>query len=382
MHSLTRLSAVGLLAAMATASLAQDKTPAPAPAQPATPTAPAAAPAPKPEPTLKVGMAAPEFKVEKFIKGTPFTGFEKGKVYVVEFWATWCGPCIASMPHLSELQHEYGPKGLTICGINIWEDKEYNDGTYPKAAKFVEKKGDGMGYTVAYDGPSKFMDETWMKAAGRNGIPSAFIVDQTGTIAWMGHPMRMDMVLDEIFKGTWDITSGPAKIDAAAKAFTDAGAKYKEGLEAGDTAWAAAMKQYPVMGKTQNSAQFRALMAAKHYTQAYALGNQLVENARKAKNPMGAMEVFNAMESTRERPDVIDNALLIKAAQLNFDLSDPTEYGPHVTMARAYYATGDFAKGKAAADKALELAPEETRTRLAEWLKQIEDKAKAQKDPG
>ncbi|CAG1007690.1 Thiol:disulfide interchange protein TlpA [Phycisphaerales bacterium] len=379
---LTRFSAVAILAACASASLAQDKAPAPAPAQPATPTAPAAAPAPKPEPTLKVGMAAPEFKVEKFIKGTPFTGFEKGKVYVVEFWATWCGPCIASMPHLSELQHEYGPKGLTICGVNIWEDKEYNADTFTKASKFVEKKGDGMGYTVAYDGTSKFMDENWMKAAGRNGIPSAFVIDQTGTIAWIGHPMRMDMVLDEVFKGTWDITTGPAKIESATKAFTDAAAKYKDSLETGDTAWSAAMKQYPIMGRTQNSAQFRALLGGKHYTQAYALGNQLVENARKARNAMGAMEVFNALESPREKPEVVDTALLLKAAQVNFDLSDPAEYGTHVTMARAYFAAGDFDKAHAASQKALELAPADIRPRVEDWLKQIEEKAKTQKDPG
>ena len=69
----------------------------------------------KPGVTLKVGDAAPELKATKWLQGDEVKSFEKDKVYVVEFWATWCGPCIVMMPHLSELQQEYksivGPSG-------------------------------------------------------------------------------------------------------------------------------------------------------------------------------------------------------------------------------------------------------------------------------
>jgi thiol-disulfide isomerase/thioredoxin len=53
---------------------------------------------------VKVGDPAPPLKVEKFLKGDPVKAFKPGHVYVVEFWATWCRPCVASMPHLTELQ--------------------------------------------------------------------------------------------------------------------------------------------------------------------------------------------------------------------------------------------------------------------------------------
>src|SRR5262245_37959460 len=72
--------------------------------------------APK-KPTLVIGSPAPALQAEKWVKGAPVASFEKGKTYVVEFWATWCGPCIASMPHLSALSRQYKDKGVTIVGM-------------------------------------------------------------------------------------------------------------------------------------------------------------------------------------------------------------------------------------------------------------------------
>ncbi|WP_437918099.1 TlpA family protein disulfide reductase [Sphingobacterium sp. LRF_L2] len=50
-----------------------------------------------------VGDPAPPIRYSKWLKGTPVENYEKGHIYVIECWATWCGPCIAAMPHLSEL---------------------------------------------------------------------------------------------------------------------------------------------------------------------------------------------------------------------------------------------------------------------------------------
>src|SRR6185369_14588332 len=146
---------IALILMLSGTALAQDK-------QPETPAAkPAAKPETKTEKTdkksetLKVGDKAPAFSVEKWVKGDSITGFEKGKVFVVEFWATWCGPCIAQFPHLSELQSEYKGKGLTVIGTNIWEDAHgdaYDDKTFDTVKKFVGEQGDRMSYNVAYDG--------------------------------------------------------------------------------------------------------------------------------------------------------------------------------------------------------------------------------------
>src|SRR5262245_34659074 len=72
---------------------------------------------PKPSVTLKGGDPAPVLKVSKWLQGAEVKKFEPGKVYVIEFWATWCGPCINVMPHLSRLQAQYESKGVTIIGL-------------------------------------------------------------------------------------------------------------------------------------------------------------------------------------------------------------------------------------------------------------------------
>jgi thiol-disulfide isomerase/thioredoxin len=64
-----------------------------------------------------IGSDAPKPVIEKFVRGTEPAWNQPGKTYVVEFWATWCGPCRASMPHISELQEKYGDK-LVVVGIS------------------------------------------------------------------------------------------------------------------------------------------------------------------------------------------------------------------------------------------------------------------------
>ena len=152
--------------------------------------------------TLQAGDAAPALKSGKWLKGEPVTALEAGKVYIVEFWASWCGPCRAAIPHLSKLQEQFKDKGLIVIGQNCWERSAKD------AADLVTEMGDKMNYRVVMDDttsdPKGAMAKTWMEAAGRNGIPSSFVVDKTGKIAWIGHPMGLDKVLPKVLDGTFD----------------------------------------------------------------------------------------------------------------------------------------------------------------------------------
>ncbi len=143
----------------------------------------------------------------KWVKGEPVTGFEKGKVYVVDFWATWCGPCKQAIPHLTKLAQENKGK-VEVIGVSISESQTDNTDTayIEKVQKFVDKMGDTMDYRVAVDTPDKVMHDTWFKPTATGGIPTAYIIDQNGMVVWtgIGSPPDVERIVGQVLAGTFD----------------------------------------------------------------------------------------------------------------------------------------------------------------------------------
>lgn len=185
-------------------------------AQQAAPTAPS-----KPQGVAIETTAVPELSLKpgspvklealasaKWVQGEAPKEFEAGKVYMFECWATWCGPCIAAIPHVNELHKKYHEKGLRVFGINVWEDG------FDKVADFVKKKGDGMSYPVAYTGRGSDFEKQWLSAAGVKGIPHAFIV-RDGKLVLKTHPSQLtDSVIESLLAGEEEAKKAVEQINA------------------------------------------------------------------------------------------------------------------------------------------------------------------------
>jgi thiol-disulfide isomerase/thioredoxin len=172
--------------------------------------------------SLMAGDPAPPLAVQSWVQGEPVTAFERGQVYVVDFWATWCGPCKESMPALSALQRELGDR-VTIVGVDTWD---YAD----RVAPFVQSMGDRLSYRIAIDRQPappegegnipmfvKANGESsigWLSASGwaDEGIPAIFVIDGRGRVAWIGSEVdSLRAVLDQVLDGRWDLAGYSAR---------------------------------------------------------------------------------------------------------------------------------------------------------------------------
>lgn len=293
------------------------------------------------EPSLKIGDPAPKLAVSKWVKGEPVEAFEKGTIYVVECWATWCGPCIASIPEVSKMNTEFKDKGVTIIGMNVWERN------VPSVEPFVKKMGDKMNYRVAMDDGNKTA-QTWLMAAGMTGIPCAFIVGKDGKIAWIGHPVAMRAVIEKVIAGNYD-----AKKEAEiALKREEIEQRLMKANEAGnfDKMMAIADEMVavdPSMAGPVGVMKFKILFhEKKDYTAAYAMARKLSENELKE----NAQSLNDVSWTILDTPGVAkrDVDLAMQIAQQADKLQMHTDPAILDTLARAHYEKGLL-------DKALEI---------------------------
>ncbi len=325
---------------------------------------------------LTIGSKAPKLEVKKFIKGDEVKNFEKGKIYVVELWATWCGPCLKTIPHLTDLQKKH--KDVTIIGVAIMEEDQ------TVVPEFVEELGKKMNYRVAIDLVPEDGDPTdgkvvtnWMKPSEQEGIPTAFIINGEGKIAWIGHPGEMEEPLEKIVDGTWDLAAATEKMAEARAAQREARAMqkkvaatygklqqlFRQFTEDGDakellTALDTATEELPVKADDLQLVRFQVLSLAKdHADDAVALGNKIVESEQGKDFQLLNGIAWIIVDPSREtKADAKLLKFALKIATKADKLAEEEDPAIADTLAKAYFDNGELANAVKTQERVIELA--------------------------
>lgn len=315
---------------------------------------------------LALGDAAPALPPVTWRLGEPIKQWEAGTVYVLDFWATWCKPCIAAMPHMIDLQREYESKNVRVLGLAIWPNPNQKP-TDEFVTTWKTKDGKSLNYAIADDIDGK-VSEAFMESMNRNGIPTVMIIDQKGRLAWVGHPMSgMDEALSAIVAGTYNIDAEIASFKKAAEIEEKSQAlmmefqtaqmagDWNKVIEASDKLIALDKEQFAQAGIYK---YMLTLTKVGDKTKAAAIGRELASGIFAEQAPLLNTLAFLIVDS----PEIKDEDRDIELAFEAVNKANEIEKGerPEVldTLAKVYFSKKDFAKAIETQEKAISLVTE------------------------
>jgi len=292
---------------------------------------------------LMVGDKAPKLQVGKWIQGEPVQAFDTNHIYIIEFWATWCGPCVQSIPHLNALWQTFKDEHVIVIGQDVWDSDD-------AVAPFVKKMGTNMTYRVALDDksqdPDGFMNSNWWKRkVDDHGIPTAFIINQDGIVAWIGHPMALkEQVLNDVVSGHYDLAKATVEYKKAWEENKKSQALQKELFSAMDNKkWDDAESAlnkiteiYPE-SKGLTALRLKVLLGQKKFDQAYQFADSF--SAANSTNEVWQNELAWEI-ATSEVPDERCLGLAQRLAERGVQLTNGKNAGVLDTLARVQFMLG------------------------------------------
>jgi thiol-disulfide isomerase/thioredoxin len=321
---------------------------------------------------LTIGDPAPKLQVGKWIQGEPVEHFDASHVYIVEFWATWCGPCVASIPHLNDLAQKFKDKGVIVIGQDVWDQ----DDAVPA---FVKKMGDKMTYRVALDDKRQdtegFMAAHWWKRkVDQHGIPNAFVINKAGRIAWIGHPNGLnEKLIEDILADKFDLAKFAAEYEKQQQDNQKLGdAENKLFSAVDDKKWNEAassldelLRMYPNLEAGFTPTRFKILLGQKKFAEAWSFAESFSNT-----HPADASRQ-NALAWEIVAPEMLEQRNLDLAEKLA-GRANQAAHGKDAnildTLARAQFMSGKKKEAIETEQKALDAAPDEEKMGYQKFL--------------
>jgi thiol-disulfide isomerase/thioredoxin len=176
---------------------------------------------------LTIGSVAPPLVIEHWLgegAAEKAISFEPGQVYVIEFWATWCGSCIRRMPRIAELQAEYADQRVTVVSVTD-EDLATASAFLKRPVAAVEGEKPWTyadltkNYRLAAD-PDRSTHTAYLEASALGSLATTFVVGKTGLIEWVGDFNSLEEPLAHVVADSWDREAFVAEFVRAQKCAT------------------------------------------------------------------------------------------------------------------------------------------------------------------
>ena len=343
------------------------------------------APKPDDEPTgpgLQLGAAAPPILAEYWLDGPESPKPEPGTAYVYEFWATWCGPCLAHMPHVAGLGAKYKDAGLRVIAVTTIDER---GNTVERIKQFASGRLANLGLTFAIC-TKETTAIAYMKAGDSyRPLPTSVVIDKAGKVAFIGFPDDLDEVLPAVLDGSWkgkesatalkkldaELDDVTAKISAAEQMArlslprdttpARADAHIREVVGKAATTAVAELDKFAVRNpRKATTERFRlekisALMLAGEFAEAKAQTESLLAEGAKAKNWITMQRILDTWATTGANPRKLHGDLAVRAADEMLKIEGDKSPGPLMAALKAYGFAGEKAKAREFGEKALEL---------------------------
>ena len=150
---------------------------------------------------LFVGDPAPPIPEVKWVRGEPISSWTPGHVYLVDFWATWCPPCVKGLRHLQTLHEQLAGQNVHMVALAIWPTPT------SQPPEELLKRFPELSYSIAIDSDNAVAD-TFMPPTRSTGLPNTILIDRRGRLVWVGAPGDgLEDALEAVVEGEYDIAT-------------------------------------------------------------------------------------------------------------------------------------------------------------------------------